>query len=121
VQQKVENGVIFVKASKEESASIKSWRMMKFDRERNWWYGEISMPLLKKLERLGGLVAPAREELERAERVRQAVDKERMKPDADVVPLADYPVKAKLFTHQMRAANMALILFGIIDPEKVTP
>ena len=44
-----------------------------------------------------------------------AIDAERMaeKP----VPLVDYPVRAKMFAHQIRGANMALLAFGIVGRE----
>jgi hypothetical protein len=35
----------------------------------------------------------------------------------DPVPFMDYPVKLPLYKHQVRAANMALMVFGFVSPE----
>ena len=117
MQQKIEDGVIFVKASKEEGAKIKSWRMMTLDKEKGYWYGAISRPLLENLKRNGGLIPPAKAILKEILTVQAAVDAERVKPDKDIKARYKYPVKAKLFTHQTRAANMALMVFGILPPD----
>ncbi len=117
MQQKIDNGIIFVKASREEEAVIKTWRMMKKDKDKGFWYGAITRPLLENLKRNGGLIPPAKKILDDMLTVQAAVDKERTKPDKEVKARYKYPVKAKLFTHQTRAANMALMVFGIVDPE----
>jgi len=117
MQQKIDNGIIFVKASKEEEAVIKTWRMMKKDKDKGYWYGEITRPLLENLQRNGGLIPPAKAILKEMLTVQAAVDAERLKPDKEIKPRYKYPVKAKLFTHQTRAANMALMVFGILPPD----
>lgn len=116
MQQKLQDGIIFVRASKEEEAIIKTWRMMTKDKDQGIWYAPISRPLLENLKRNGGLIPPAKKELEKMQLTQKAVDAERIKPDGEVKPMIEYPVKAKLYTHQIRAANMALMTFGIIDP-----
>lgn len=118
MQQKIEDRIIFVKPTKEEEAIIKNWRMMKKDKKKEYWYGEISRPLLENLQRNGGLIPPARKILNDMLAVQKAVDTERVKPDKEIKPRYKYPVKAKLFTHQIRAANMALMIFGILPPEE---
>ena len=118
MKQKMDGGVIFVKASKEEGAVIKTWRLMKYDKEKDWWYGDVSRPLLENLKRNGGLIDPAKRELEKLDRIQAAVDAERVKPDEEVKPLCKFPVKVPLFTHQNRAANMAAYIFGLIEPER---
>jgi len=117
MQQKIEDRIIFVKPTKEEEAIIKNWRMMKKDKKKEYWYGEISRPLLENLQRNGGLIPPARKILNDMLAVQKAVDTERVKPDKEVKARYKYPVKAKLFTHQIRAANMALMVFGILPPD----
>ena len=45
---------------------------------------------------------------------------EKQRADAHPVPLHNYPVKAELFMHQIRGANMAAIAFGLnAPPEKI--
>lgn len=119
MQQKIEDGVIFVKASKEEGAKIKSWRMMTLDKEKGYWYGAISIPLLTNLKEIGGLIPTAKEALKTLTEVQAAIDKERVKPDEEVSCYIKPPVKADLFKHQARAMNMALINFGLIEPKEV--
>ena len=118
MQQKIDDGIIFVKATNEEEAVIKTWRMMKKDKEKGYWYGLITRPLLENLKRNGGLIPPAKKILDEMMRVQAAVDLERVKPDKEIKPRYKYPVKAKLFTHQTRAANMALMVFGVVKPER---
>lgn len=117
MQQKIDGNIIFVKASKEEEAVIKTWRMMKKDKEKGYWYGEITRPLLENLQRNGDLIPPAKAILNEMLIIQAAVDRERVKPDKEIKPRYKYPVKVKLFAHQTRAANMALMVFGIVDPE----
>ena len=117
MRQKIDNGIIYVQPSKEEEAVIKTWRMMKKDKEKGYWYGAISRPLLENLKRNGGLIPPAKKILDDMLTVQAAVDAERIKPDKSISPRYKYPVKAKLFTHQVRAANMALMVFGVVPPE----
>lgn len=114
--QKIENGLIFVKADKEQEAVIKTWRLMTKDKEKGYWYGIISKPLLLNLKRNGGLIPPAQKLLDQMQTVQDAVDAERVKPDKEVNPMYKFPVKAKLYTHQIRAANMALMTFGAVPP-----
>lgn len=114
--QKIEGGLIYVKADKEQDAVIRTWHLMKKDKEKGYWYGIISKQLLLNLQRNGGLIPPAKRLLDQMLTVQEAVDEERVKPDKDVKPMYRYPVKAKLYTHQIRAANMALMTFGAVPP-----
>lgn len=116
MQQKIEDGIIFVKASKEEDAIIKTWRMMKKDKEKGYWYGEITRPLLENLQRNGGLIPPAKAILKEMLTIQKAVDKERMTEEPK--PLIVPPVKVKLFKHQVRGYNMALMTLGLVEPIK---
>lgn len=116
MQQKIEDGIIFVKASKEEDAIIKTWRMMKKDKEKGYWYGEISRPLLENLQRNGGLIPPAKTILKEMLTIQKAVDKERMTEEPK--PLIVPPVKVRLFKHQVRGYNMALMTLGLVEPPK---
>jgi hypothetical protein len=98
---------------------IKSWRIMKWKKEDKMWYAPVSLELLDKLADLTQhrLPAPIEAERRRLAAVQEAVDKERVKPDKDVKALYKFPVKPKLYSHQVRAANMALMTFGLITPE----
>lgn len=116
MRQKINGDTIYVKADKEEAAVINSWRLMTYDKENGWWYGDISRQLLEKLKQYGGLIPAAEKWLEKLQEIQAAVDAERTKPDRKVRALYKYPVKAKLLVHQVRAANMAAYIFGVADP-----
>lgn len=119
MQQKVDNGLLLVKATKEEGSMIRSWRMMNYDKEKGYWYAPMSIGLLENLKNNGGLIPPAKTALNDLKEIQAAIDQERMKPDAEIECYIDPPVKANLYTHQKRAINMALINFGLIDPKEV--
>ena len=116
MQQKIDGSLIFVKATSEEGKLIKKWHLMRYDRKNKWWYGEVSRTLLMNLKKAGGLSPPAEEILNHMNIVQTAIDKERIKPDKDIKPLYKFPVKRNLYTHQIRAANMCALLFGIVEP-----
>jgi len=119
MQQKIDDGILFVKASKEEGSMIRSWRMMTYDKAKGYWFGQMSIPLLENLMANGGLIPPAKEALAEMKRIQAAIDAERMKPDEEVRCYIEPPVKATLYAHQRRAMNMALINFGLIEPDQI--
>ena len=115
MMMKLSDGYIFVKASEQEEATIKSWRLMTKDRKNNWWYGKESLQLLQKLYQAFGLTKVAKKRMDELLRIRSAVDAERIRPNEELKPLTEYPVKAKLYSHQVRAANMALMIFELAE------
>ena len=50
--------------------------------------------------------------------VQEAVDAERVRPARELKPLVKYPVKRNLYDHQVRASNMCLLTFGLVEPFK---
>ena len=115
MMMKVDGGYIFVKASREEEAVIKTWKMMSKDKQKGWWYGRISLQLLDKLYHNGGLIPAAKKEMERLAYIQEAVDRERVNPEP--APFYKYPVKMPLYAHQVRGANMAMLTFGWMAPK----
>ena len=118
MMMKVDGGYIFVKASREEEAVIKTWKMMSKDKQKGWWYGRISLQPLDKLYHNGGLIPAAKKEMERLAYIQEAVDRERTRPAEGLKPMVKYPVKPNLYAHQTRAANMALMVFGMVEPPR---
>lgn len=98
---------------------IKSWRIMKWKKEDRMWYAPVSLELLDKLAEMTQFHLPPAIESERRnlKAIQDAVDQERLRPDKDIKPYYKFPVKPKLYSHQVRAANMALMTFGLITPE----
>ena len=90
---------------------------MKWSRQTQMMSGELSLEILDRLAKMVHLPPAAEEKRQELRRIQKAVDRERSLPDP--APLASYPVKKKLYSHQVRAANMALLVFEAADPDLV--
>lgn len=111
----MKNGQILLKdVDNTNFTIIKSWGKMKWSRSDQMFYGLADIELLNKLAGIMRLPEPIEAERQRLNEIAQAVDAERMKKDPK--PLYNYPVKFTLYKHQIRAANMALITFGLVPP-----
>ena len=115
---KMDNGcIVIIEADSTQTAVLKSWGgMMKWNKKQNWWEGLVCAELLNRLSKLIPLPKPLSAARYRLNAVQEAVDAERVRPTEDLKPFAKYPVKRNLYAHQMRAANMALLTFGLMDP-----
>lgn len=117
MQIKMKNGYVYIKeADARQVNAIKPY--MKWDKKEQLWVGVVTLDFLEKLSKVIILPEVIKAEYDRLKAVQDAVDNERTKPDKEVKPLAYYPVKKKLYTHQIRASNMALINFGLIKPKE---
>lgn len=105
-----------IEADVTQAAIIKSWGKMKYSRVNQMYEGQVSAELLNKLATLVGLPASIEELRQQMNAVQNAVDHERVQEDPK--PLYKYPVTKPLYQHQVRAANMALLTFGLVPPEK---
>lgn len=114
----MKDGQILIKdADNTQFTIIKSWGKMKWSRAERMFYGPAEIELLNKLAGMVRLPGSIEAERQRLNEIAQAVDRERMEVEPD--PLYKYPVKYPLFKHQTRAANMALITFGLVpSPRK---
>ena len=101
---------IYIKTTKEEYTIVKSLPNVKFDKRRLAWYCPCTLEMLNRLSRLVKLTAPLEAERIRLQHIQDNVDKERL--NQSPAPMFKYPVKVKLFNHQIRAANMAMYEFG---------
>lgn len=121
MRMKMEDGWIYIiEASPAQGSSIKAWGLMKWKRKDKMWYGKASGELLNRLSALLPALPPGIEaERIRLNRMQEAVDRERTLPIDQLKPLTNFPVTRSLYAHQTRAANMALLTFGIIDPKEV--
>lgn len=116
MKMKMEDGYIYIiEADATQSEILKSWKyMVKWDKRNKWWKGFASLELLGRLSGLVSLPAAIKAEYQDMAAVQKAVDKERVKAAEEVKPFVNYPVKKKLYTHQVRAANMCLLTFGLV-------
>ena len=112
----LKDGKVLIKdADSTQGAVIRSWNRMRWNKSLKLFEGDLSGDLLDRLAKLVKLPQAIEEERQAIHRVRRAVDQERARKDPE--PLVRYPVTKQLYKHQVRAANMALITFGIIPPE----
>lgn len=111
----LKDGQILIKeADNNQFLIIKSWNKMKWSKAEQMLYGPADIELLNKLAGLVRLPGPIEARRQHLNRVAEAVDQERVKEEP--VPLYKYPVKLPLYRHQIRGANMALMVFGLIEP-----
>ena len=103
--------IMLIEVDNTQMAIIKSWNSMKYDRRKNMMIGDCSKELLDKLSKIVRL-PPA------IESYRQRLD-ETQRAEKEPEALVKYPVQGSLYEHQVRAANMALLTFGLADPKEV--
>ena len=95
---------------------IRSWGTMKYDKKDGMWKGPLDLDQLERLKKIAPEFPPSLEKIRRElELAGNAVERERTRPDPK--PLYRYPIKARLYSHQIRAANMALLVFGLVSGE----
>ena len=73
--------------------------------------------LLDKLSKIVRLPPAIESYRQRLDETQRAVDKMRIEKEPEA--LVKYPVQGSLYEHQVRAANMALLTFGLADPKEV--
>ena len=76
-----------------------------------------SKELLDKLSKIVRLPPAIESYRQRLDETQRAVDKMRVEKEPEA--LVKYPVQGSLYEHQVRAANMALLTFGLADPKEV--
>jgi hypothetical protein len=109
--------IMLIEVDNTQMAIIKSWNSMKLDRRKNMMIGDCSKELLDKLSKIVRLPPAIEDYRQRLDETQRAVDK--MRVTKNPKPLVDYPVQGSLYEHQVRAANMALLTFGLAEPKEV--
>lgn len=109
--------IMLIEVDNTQMAIIKSWNAMRYDKRKNMMVGDVSKELLDKLSSIVRLPSGIEAYRLKLDETQRAVDK--MRTIKDPKPLVKYPVQGSLYEHQVRAANMALLTFGIIDPKEV--
>lgn len=92
---------------------IKNISDLRWNRTTRCMVGPVSLNLLDGLARYYKLPADMETKRQRLGKTRREIDAERLAEDP--APLLPYPVKANLYKHQIRGANMALRAFGALD------
>ncbi len=116
MQIALKDGDIFIREmTPEQYAIIKGWNLTKWVKAERHLRGKANMELLDKLDGICKLPPHIQEYRYELHKTAELVNLERNKENPE--ELVKYPVKKKLFMHQVRAANMALLVFGF-DPFK---
>lgn len=92
---------------------LKNISGLRWNRTTRCMVGPVSLNLLDGLARYYKLPADMETKRQRLGKTRREIDAERLAEDP--APLLPYPVKANLYKHQIRGANMALRAFGVLD------
>lgn len=92
---------------------LKNISGLRWNRTTRCMVGPVSLNLLDSLARYYKLPADIETKRQRLGKTRREIDAERLAEDP--APLLPYPVKANLYKHQIRGANMALRAFGALD------
>lgn len=92
---------------------LKNISGLRWNRTTRCMVGPVSLNLLDGLARYYELPADMETKRQRLGKTRREIDAERLAEDP--APLLPYPVKANLYKHQIRGANMALRAFGALD------
>lgn len=92
---------------------LKNISGLRWNRTTRCMVGPVSLNLLDGLDRYYKLPADMETKRQRLGKTRREIDAERLAEDP--APLLPYPVKANLYKHQIRGANMALRAFGALD------
>lgn len=92
---------------------LKNISGLRWNRTTRCMVGPVNLNLLDGLARYYKLPADMETKRQRLGKTRREIDAERLAEDP--APLLPYPVKANLYKHQIRGANMALRAFGALD------
>lgn len=92
---------------------LKNISGLRWNRTTRCMVGPVSLNLLDGLARYYKLPADMETKRQRLGKTRREIDAERLAEDP--APLLPYPVKANLYKHQIRGANMALRAFDALD------
>ena len=92
---------------------LKNISGLRWNRTTRCMVGPVSLNLLDGLARYYKLPADMETKRQRLGKTRREIDAARLAEDP--APLLPYPVKANLYKHQIRGANMALRAFGALD------
>ena len=113
----LEKGRILIKDEDTvQRAIITSWGKMRRDRRTKLLVGDGDLELMNKLAEIIHLPPKIEKLRQKLNTIQNRVDEERIKENPEA--LYPYPVTKKLYQHQVRAANMALLTFEMVDPKK---
>ena len=109
-----EGRIILAQIEPDRMDKLKKTRMLRWNKADRTYSAPVSLDLLNTLAGIFRLPDGIEKERQRLDYMARRVEGERTATNP--VPLVRYPVKADLYKHQVRAANMAMIQFAAKQP-----
>ena len=109
-----EGRIILAEIEQARMDRLKKTRMLRWNKADHTYSAPVSLDLLNTLAGSFRLPDGIEKERQRLDYMARRVEGERNATNP--VPLVRYPVKADLYKHQVRAANMAMIQFAAKQP-----
>lgn len=104
----MKNGrIVLAQIEQARMDKLKKTGMLRWNRAARTYSASVTLDLLEVLAQIFPLPDTVEAERRRLAGIARQLDAQRAA--SEPVPLTSYPVRAKLFRHQVRAANMALI------------
>lgn len=113
----MKNGrIILAQIEQARMDKLKKTGMLRWNKAARTYSAPVTLDLLDVLAQIFPLPDTVEVERRRLAGIARQLDAQRAA--AEPVPLTAYPVRAKLFRHQVRAANMAMLVFGAVPLEE---
>lgn len=111
-----EGRIILAQIEQARMDKLKKTGMLRWNKRERTYSAPVSLDLLNALAQIFTLPDCIETERRRLAGVARELDAQRAA--AEPAPLVPYPVRARLFRHQVRAANMAMLVFGAVPLEE---
>ena len=113
----MKNGrIILAQIEQARMDKLKKTGMLRWNKAARTYSAPVTLDLLDVLAQIFPLPDTVEAERRRLAGIARQLDAQRAA--AEPAPLVPYPVRARLFRHQVRAANMAMLVFGAVPLEE---
>lgn len=113
----MKNGrIVLAQIEQARMDKLKKTGMLRWNKAARTYSAPVTLDLLDVLAQIFPLPDTVEVERRRLASIARQLDAQRAA--SEPVPLVPYPVRAKLFRHQVRAANMAMLVFGAVPLEE---
>ena len=113
----MKNGrIVLAQIEQARMDKLKKTGMLRWNKAARTYSAPVTLDLLDVLAQIFPLPDTVEAERRRLAGIARQLDAQRAA--AEPAPLVPYPVRARLFRHQVRAANMAMLVFGAVPLEE---
>lgn len=113
----MKNGrIVLAQIEQARMDKLKKTGMLRWNKAARTYSAPVTLDLLDVLAQIFPLPDTVEAERRRLTGIARQLDAQRAA--AEPAPLVPYPVRARLFRHQVRAANMAMLVFGAVPLEE---